>query len=417
MIAAVRKNINEPFMSVERSGKPLCTFLLLVNMLNTVFLPNDTFHLKAASLMVLLAVGVRCWFVVDCERTILVYSLAVTSMTIVLSILETGDVVGNIRGGYMGLILLLFPVIKYYRIDFEKMLMNILIIMAYFLLAMAALEVTGVMKLEQNPLLIWLTENGNGRFSNYASSITPISLFLKTSPMLCIAMPYCLRKKRYLSFMAVFLAMFFSGTRANQIISILACGASIVLISGQSAKRVVKVLAGVLVAAIVIYESGLVDYFLQYFEAKASNDAVRKGLFDTIVQGWKDDPVSLVMGTGYTSAIFDPIRKQMMPIVEISYWNLLRQIGLVPFIMMMGMYFYPLIRLFAEKRDWDYAFAYAGYLGICYNDPLLYSTTGMTVLLFMYYVCFSPLIMSRATATVSIQKKKLCESADGTDAL
>ena len=78
----------------------------------------------------------------------------------------------------------------------------------------------------------------------------------------------------------------------------------------------------------------------------------------------------------------------MMPIVEVSYWNLLRQVGLVPFLAFMTMYIYPVVKLIKENRHWAYAAAFIGYLAICYNDPLLYSTTGNTVLLFMYCLCF-----------------------------
>lgn len=391
MMAAVRKNIDEPFMSVERSGKPLCVFLLLINILNTVFLPYDTFHLKAASLTMLLLVGVRCWFVAEAERTILVYSLAVTSLTIVLSILQTGDIAGNIKGGYMGMILLLLPIIKYYRINFEKMLMNTIILMSYCLIVLALLDYLDILRISKNPLLLWYFNTGNGKFAHYDSSVTSYRLYLKTSPMICLAMPYCLKKKRFISFVGVFVAMFISGTRANQIVGLLSVGCSLALIRDKSVTKTIRCLIMLVIMSVFLAEGSLIEYFKEYFTDKAWSDDVREATKSVILQGWKENPLNFFIGTGYTSAIFDPTRKEMMPIVENSYWNLLRQIGLLPFIMMMGMYLYPIVKLVLEKREWAYASVYVGYLAICYNDPLLYSTTGMMVLLYMYYLCFSPL--------------------------
>ena len=386
---SIYRNIDQPFMSVERSAKPICTFLLLMYTVNAVFLPADTYHLKVASLVILLGVGIRCWFVVDCEKPILVYGLAVTGMTIVMSIVMTGDVIGNIRGGYMGFILLLYPIIKYYRIDYEKMLMNTLLFMSWLILFIAVMRVFKIMDIKENPIAVWLQETGNAGFWGSDEDWSNFKYFLKASPMLVIALPYFFRKRRYFSFLLVFLAMFCSGTRANQIICILVAFCCIAISSNDTADRVQKSLIMIIISSIILLEGSLIDYFVSYFARKGRSDAMREATKDTILSIWRDDHFSLITGSGYSTPIFDPTRFKLMPIVEVSYWNLLRQIGIIPFIMMMGMYIYPAIRLVNENRELSTVAAWIGYLAISYNDPLLYSTTAMTATVYLYCLCFN----------------------------
>ncbi|MCR5726954.1 MAG: hypothetical protein K6G24_05760 [Lachnospiraceae bacterium] len=383
-----RKDIDRPLLSAERSAKPLCELLLIIYTVNTVFFPQDTFHLKIVSLIALLVIGVRCWMVTEVEKPILVFGLFLTAFTIIMSIVVTGDIVGNIRGGYMGFILLLWPIIKYYRIDFEKILMRIIVVMAWFIVALAMLDYFKIIPLVGNPVTEWFNSTDNGGITKLGDNIYNYWIFLKASPMLVIAMPYCYKKKSYINFLLVFAAMFFSGTRANQIISILGFASCIIFIKDETLKITVKVLFFILVFVAIINEGSLLAYFKEYFAKNSSGDAIRRATKEAIIASWREKPLSLFTGAGYTGAIFDPMRKEMMPIVEVSYWNLLRQVGLFPFIMMMGMFLYPLYRLVRDYRKLAYAAAYLGYLAICYNDPLLYSSTGMTVLLFMYYTCF-----------------------------
>ena len=124
------------------------------------------------------------------------------------------------------------------------------------------------------------------------------------------------------------------------------------------------------------------------FANKASNDSVRNTILNTIFASWAEKPISLFTGAGYTGMIYDLARCEYTYTVELSYWNLLRQIGLIPFLLVMIMYLFPIYYLIKSKANINYVVAYIGYLIIAYTNPLLYTSTGLVVLLFMYYICF-----------------------------
>lgn len=72
------------------------------------------------------------------------------------------------------------------------------------------------------------------------------------------------------------------------------------------------------------------------------------------------------------------------------------------FIILMAMYLYPLARLLKYKKKYlSEIFAYAGFLIIAYTNPFLYSTTGMIILLYMYYL-FDSELQEREETTKSI---------------
>ena len=124
--------------------------------------------------------------------------------------------------------------------------------------------------------------------------------------------------------------------------------------------------------------------YVAYTSAKESGDLVRSETLLSIVSEWKRDALSFVIGQGYTKTFYNVGRMAWTYNVELSYWNLLRQVGLFCFIFIIYCYTKPIISMLRHKGNYPIILSYAAYLIGCYVNPLLYSSTGVTAMLFAY---------------------------------
>lgn len=349
-----------------------------------VFTPVDVFGLKKLSLIVLLAVNLDSLEIRDRRMKLPVIGagLIVTTATILLSYIHTGELWENITQGYMGYILLLYIVIEKHGIDFKKIFTDTLLLMALFTVAMAALDFTRIIPMKANPLLNWMHDTGIALVGKGSHLVTGYVIFVKTCPLLVIIIPGLYSEKRYGATVLTFLALFISGTRANIITGFGVLAATILVKKNKNNFEwiLVMISAGVVIASAGRAMQTISDMFVM----KKDSDAVRTGELESILQIFRSEDGALLLGRGYTSEFFNSGRGRYASIIELSYWNLLRQVGLFLFIPMMICYFYPVAKLARTKGRIPMAVGYLGYLVIAYTNPLLYSTTGVLALLYMY---------------------------------
>ena len=369
-------------------------FLLVIFTFNTIFIPYDTFELKMLSFFLLLLINIKDIFTIreNDEVFVFIFGFVLTSFNILASIFLTkGNLYANIQQGYAPYILLLYPIIKKSFISYEKIMITFLKWLSYLIVLTILLDLLNIIPLYSNSLMMWYHYSENAMIGKGVMFSLRYMIFIKTTPMLVISIPYLINNKKYLSSFATLIALVFSGTRANLLIGVVVFAFCVVceLYKRCSKEFFTKLLVifGVIIF-IIIFKYKLIHFVIQMFANKASNDSVRNTILNTIFASWAEKPISLFTGAGYTGMIYDLARCEYTYTVELSYWNLLRQIGLIPFLLVMIMYLFPIYYLIKSKANINYVVAYIGYLIIAYTNPLLYTSTGLVVLLFMYYICF-----------------------------
>ncbi|MCR5685715.1 MAG: hypothetical protein K6G81_09920 [Lachnospiraceae bacterium] len=382
------RRIHTEFLPGAKAWRVLNYLLLLTFTVNTVFLPYDTFGLKKGSLILLLIINAREIFFCENRKAILIFGLVLTSINIAVSILSTLNIVGEVMAGYMGYILLLYPVIEKHKIDYERMLEYTLLALAVVMVGIMVLDLSKIYPIAQNSLVQWMNETENATlFGIGAASISGYGLFFKTAPMFAMGIAIAAERRNFFGFLIMAAAMLISGTRADFLVGL--CVALFCIVKRKNAASTsITALLVFSVAVFIVIDGRFIERVNYVFTSKNHNDLIRSGLITATMDGWKYDPLSFFTGSGFTSKIYDRIRDQYMDITEVSYWNLLRQVGLVPFIATMIAFLYPAGQLFVRKEHLYVIVGLIGYLLIAYTNPLLYSSTGFAILLYMYYLWY-----------------------------
>lgn len=400
--------------------RELNTILLFVFAFNAIFLPADTFELKKIALILLLLLNGDCFLRMrdKGERLIFFFGFVVTSVSIFTSFLWTKDLFDNIRVGYVGYILLLYPIIRQYRIDFLKMAWHILTAMAYFIVLMGALDLFGVISMYDNQYLMWIYETDNAFVGKGEHLAIGYVIFMKASPMLFLSLAYCfLRPKellepisfqrlKYVNALVIAIALVLTGTRANLLLCAVFAMFCFVYQKRSRLKQMLLLAALALVALYLLSDGRLIQMVWEMFARKAGGDEVRDKTMSSILWVWQDNPKRFLLGSGFSSTFWNTGRGEFVSSVELSYWNLIRQVGIVQFVVMMIGYLYPAMRMLKERRNTLVVLGYFCYLIVAYTNPLLHSSTGMTVLLMMYCLCFCQ------DGTIDTERQDLLERKD-----
>lgn len=389
MTATLEINKKENKKHFTLSMKSINKAILIVFIFNVVFIPNDTFNLKIISLLLLLLCNFNLFLspkTLD-EKVICCFGLGLTSFTILWSLILTVNI-NNIALGYGGYILLLYCIIKKYEIDLKRILLTILKLLAYFLVIMALLDLTHILDMYNNKMLMWFQNSSNALIGKGPHLPIYYMLFFKTSPLLFFSLYDCFQNKKWFSGIIVISAILLSGTRANIFLLAFAITFYFCLLYPRRKVRLLCCFVFAVLALLIIADGRIIKFVLDMFVRKASSDAVREGHIYGLLEYWKANPINFLIGSGYSSQFYSYGINAMASSIELSYWNLLRQVGLILFIFFGIMYLFPALKLFKNREQRPIIFAYLFYLIIAYTNPLLYTSTGVTALLFMYYMCF-----------------------------
>lgn len=366
--------------------KGISLLLLYIFIINIVFLPNDTFQLKKISFALLVAINFDAVFYKKGNLNTLVFCFAlILPLYIILkSTVLTGDFLGNVRIVFAGFMLLLYFIIKKYDFDFEKVLMQVLMSLAVFMLFMAALDFSGILPTMSNPILMWFYTTENAMIGRGARHAFGIIYFMKASSLLLLCLPYCIKRKKYIWAGIVLLALIISGTRANVFLGIIVLLSCLIYREQNIRRRALLIILVLFVAYLAIFKTRISDMILNIFTMKESNDLSRSRSLQSFFSIWKENPFSFFIGSGYSSEFYNIGLNQMVNNVELSYWNLLRRVGVFLFAIMMYMFFYPIAKTY--KTETLTNIGYIAYLITAYTNPLLYTSTGITALIYMYYI-------------------------------
>ena len=227
-----------------------------------------------------------------------------------------------------------------------------------------------------------------------------LMVFYKTSPLLVFGLSHYANEvffKRHrlhqmmysIAIFVVFVwAMFLSGTRAN-IISAFGIIAFYTLWFFSTKRKIVFyfVLTTLFVLAIPL----LYDLSKSLFDGKEQSNAIKFGHFLSYLDLWSDNPLYLFTGQGFGAKFYSGAYMELMDRSELTYFELVRIFGLPFALIILFFLLYPLIFKLKMKDDYQLIIAYLFYLVIIGTNPLLMSSTGMIVLVYVYsYMMLKP---------------------------
>ena len=394
--SASKQIINKGLRSID----PADSFRMSVNrvleivyLLNTIFIPYDNFSLKKLSFVLLIILNIdKLFYFLKKESnnyTVLFVGFVLPVYTIITSIVVTGNVVGNILAGYSGLILLLFCVVEEDRDFFLSAMIKILFLLVLLIDASVVLDRLGIMSVFSNPILAWMYATSNADIGKGGAFLLGYYIFIKTSPMMLLCLGHFAEEKRYVLSFATLLALCLSGTRANSLLGLMTFAVVFIVTEKDRTKKALVIGAIIAAGLYVLFGRGFLEKYMTYAASKSSGDMVRTRTLTSIIGTWKKDPVSFIVGQGYTSSFYNLGRTEYTSDVELSYWNLLRRVGILSFTMFMFGYLYPVFTLLKKEKHIALCVCLLSYLVGAYINPFLYTSTGITVLLWMCLVAFA----------------------------
>ena len=367
--------------------KEINTILIIVFLFNVIFLPNDTFFLKKASFALLILLNLSSFRPINNKDGIffLFFGALFPIATILKSILLMGDPVGNFMEGFSGFMFLIYFVIKRYEIDFETILMKVLMMLAWFMVVMALLDYAHILPTRSNPLLMWFHDSANAMIGKGENHAFGIIYFMKASPLLLIALPYQIRRNKIVSVLVVFYALILSGTRANVLLAVMVLFSCYIYKDKNPKRRMLLILGEAVAVIVIVIGTGIIQKVVNAFVMKADGDTVRNLTLKSILDVWRDEPIKFWLGSGYNSQFYNAGRGEYLNTVELSYWNVIRRLGIFSFLLLMFMFFKPLKMIRTQTCE---CMGFIAFLTVAYVDPVLYSSTGITAVLYMYWLYY-----------------------------
>lgn len=397
MISAIKlKKIRLRTISIKNSisgskvFKGINIALLMNYIFNALFIPYDNFSLKKVALVLLILLNFKCFLKMKTkdEWIAFFYGTVVMMANVIQSTIVCGMLTENLKVGYTFSILLLYPIIKQNFINFRQLLVLGTRMLAYFIIICFLLDFIGVLSIYGNPILMWLYATENANVGKYSSLLIGISLFLKASPLMLAGMADSFMNKRIVDQYVFLIAMILTGTRANMFFGLAVFIFCFLYVIESRNKRIAVLFLIIIGGILFIFKFNIIEWIQNVRKMKVNSDGIRTGTLSSMFLMWKEHPISFIFGSGYMGEFYNSGRHSMTRDVELSYWNLLRQVGIIQFLILMYMYIHPILILLKKKKGIMYVVAYCGYLMIAYTNPFLITSTGLTMVLFMYYIAY-----------------------------
>lgn len=226
---------------------------------------------------------------------------------------------------------------------------------------------------------------------NYGG-FTLLMMFYKTSPLLMFPLSYYLfkiliekKKKRLflniLILIAIVITLFISGTRAN----ILSLGLIIFfyfLFYIYRKSKPLFLVTGFGFALLFVFAASLLGNVL-LSRSEVSN-MVKFGHLISYVEHFSTNWSILFFGQGLGSRFYSSGFQSLTSVTELTYFELVRVWGFPITLMFVAILLIPLVVELKSRRISHLFIAYIAYLFIAGTNPLLLSSTGMLVLVYVF---------------------------------
>lgn len=382
-------------MKTKRFGviqlKSIVSFLFFVLVFNVLLLPNDTFNIKMMSLFLLLCISVvNIRIEYKYELLIFLCGLILPVITIMMSIIETGEIYGNISYGYVGTILLLYFSIKRYKVDLVRIFIICATILAIVEFLVFILNITNVVNLFSNPIALWFEKTNNALMGEGLEHTVFGSLFyIKSASVLLILEAYSISKKNYFLLIITCIGLFCTGTRANVFLMIFVLVIFFIKMIDNIQLKILSMFILLIGVMYVLFGTTVLNGIEEIFVRKSGDDSIRNGHLISLISYWRTHFPEFLMGAGYTGRFFSSGVNEYVSQIELSYLNILFQIGIFWSIPFYALLVYPFLKIkkmneSSYKIEQALIMGYFCYLLVCVVDPFLYNSTGIFVILLTY---------------------------------
>lgn len=361
-------------------------YMIIFFLFFALLTPADSLKLKLLSFVCILIININKILSFLTMKKNLFYTFFIVIfplMLFVLSSLKNQDWIELVKFFYIFSYLLLIPICEYRGINLLKYFIYVLNVIAFIIVVSALLDRVGILTINTNPLLMFLNDAGEAQISVSQFAIFHYVIFLNASPLVLISFSYYLFKRNYSLALIHFLALIWSGTRANIYLGI----AMILLyIFFDKRIRIMKPLLVLgLIIIVILYGRGFYERVTRINWAKSYGDEIRSLNLESIKLAMNNSWANYIFGMGARSYYFSYARNELINQSELSYVELLRQVGLIGLVPFMSFLIKPIYRLLTNKNFTWLALSFALYLIKCYFDPFLFTSTGFILITVVYF--------------------------------
>ena len=352
----------------------------------TLLFPRDLLNLKE----IIFALTIFLSFPAIKERFkekdsfVFVFLSCIFPVTIILFSVIAGDssLKDAISSGFCWFYLLLIPVIDYYDVNYRKGFLIGTFIIAICINIIYFFDKLNIISIFKNPIVLFFSTMKEMYYGKGEVSTFGYSIFFKATPILIISNAYYLKNRKWAMSLIYTLALLFSGTRANMIVALLETMLIVYINTENKRKKIIVVL--LISIAVSLLLPILIDKMITLNELKKiRSDYYRINAIETIFNSLNENKLRYIFGTGLGSYFYFPARQMYVNVVEVSYFDYFRQVGIYGFAILMYFLYIPIKKLL--KSDMWIIIAYIGYLGISFTNPLLVTSTSFI----MYVLIFS----------------------------
>ncbi|WP_162151123.1 hypothetical protein [Haploplasma modicum] len=365
----------------------LVSILLYIFSFACIFLPAGTFGLKNISFFLIIVITLfynpKNFNITKNE---FIFAFLMPTFFILLSfITNSSDVIGVISRGLTGYLLLISIAIRRFKINFMAIVLNTLKILSFIIIFLVLLDYFNIVDLNNNFLTQWFTKTENAMIGKDSNQLAfRYLIFFKSSPLLLLLLLYSLNKNSYTWSILSLISILLTGTRANFFVSIFVCFFYLIFIKkGKTLKFIILFLS---IGFIILFLDDFIYVIEDIFLRKGDSDSVRTGHLESILLLLSNTKI-LIFGQGLSSYFFSTGIDKFTNIVELSYWDLLRQLGIVGFSFFTIFLIYLSILISKKEGYLWLLITLISYLIIAYTNPLLYSSTGY--ILFIVVMTFT----------------------------
>ncbi len=373
---------------MRRADIKYAVFFML--MLSMVLFPHDKYNIKLG--MFFLFVIINADAILSMLRKRQKYNMIFFMIvpypliTIIISaVMSGGDFSSAVRAVYVNFYLLIVYVCLRYEYDALKVLFQVLSVLVVIILGIAALDFLKMVDLYANPLVVFINDIGEGQISKSPNAIFYYVIFLNASPLLFFHFAYSAANKKYAWMALSWVAILFTGTRANVYLALAAVPVYVFFITKGRGKKLVLFLA---IAAITALGTAS---FLEKVEiinfAKIRGDIIRGTISSSVRLAMKGNIFYWLFGMGYGSEYYLSGRASMVVTSELSYMEMLRTIGIFGMILFLAFLIYPVKRIFLSDKRW-LLLPYGAMLAASLTDPFLYTSTSFVMYVVVYYIFY-----------------------------
>lgn len=353
-----------------------------------VIFPGDIFNIKKILFFLICLLNLQLLFISLTNKKngfVSFFGFLFPTFLFLYSSILTSNILSSFARSFSAYIFLLVFIIKYYDINYEKILTKSINFVVFMTLSLVLLDLIGVIDVNtgffRNNIMYNYDIGLMGKSQEYPFYY---KIFFKTSPLIVIQLFRSFDKKKYITTLLSLSALIFSGTRANVIFPIIILFLFYIFFCKNRSKVLKFCFILATISLVCVFSIKIIDTLNEIFIIKGTaSDIVRKGHIEGLKQLIKSKPWIVIFGSGMGSSFYSYGVNSYASSIEWSYLDLWRQMGFVFFSLFIVFILLPLFN--KNKAGKFKKFAYVSYLLIAATNPLLYSSTSYLFFIYIYY--------------------------------